>query len=299
MQPTVLVTNGLVQTRDGLALHAAVSAWHQQLLPCKRKWFFSAEKNPLAWYAAISETSPSALLASGCDILPDDIQQCWVATPYHAQLKRDSVRLLEEGALAWTAEDALWICELLNPFLQEEQMQLFAVGAALLLACRRPMQAEPASFAKISGKHLPDRLPAGADAGRFTRLLSEIQMVLHQHQAEHRQARGEPDINGLWLWGASSWPVAGAGTSLPVATRNPFLQSLVDGRNARIILTEAERLSGLVLAESRLPKRVVLAGEGQAVLLKKTMIPWPGKSDWQPKSPAAEDELLALLREPA
>jgi hypothetical protein len=42
----------------------------------------------------------------------------------------------------------------------------------------------------------------GADA-----LLTEIQMVLHAHPVnEAREARGEPAVNSLWLWGAGPAP---------------------------------------------------------------------------------------------
>lgn len=297
MKSLLLVSNGLISAMGGPHTHPALSPWQTELTSYRRKWFLCPDRNPLAWYAAISGMSPSALLASACSILPDETRQCWVASPYHAQLGRDRVRLLEEGTLAWTAEDAAWISDLLNPLLQEDQMRLYPLGAALLLACRQPMLAEPVPFAGISGRHLPNRLPDGPDAGRFTRLLSEIQMLLHQHQAGHRRERGEPDINGLWLWGASACPVSSGGAAFPVATRNPFLQSLVDGRDARIIITEAERLSELILKDGRLPRRVVLAGEGHAALLRQSFIPWPGKPDWQPESPAVEDELLAWLRD--
>lgn len=292
----LLVGNGLIRGREGVQLHPSLSPWRKPLASRRRQWYLCSDRNPLAWYAVLTGRSPAAILAASVDLPPETVQ-CWVASPYHARLGRDSVRLLEEGALAWTEQDALWICDLLNPLLQEEQMCLRPVGAALLLTCRSPMQAEPAPFAGIAGKHLPNRLPGGADAGRFTRLLSEIQMFLHQHQAGHRRARGEPDINGLWLWGACAWPTAAGKASIRAATRNPFLQPLTDGRDAKITITEAERLSGLVHKDGQLPKRIVLAGEGHAVLLKQSIIPWPGKPDWLPGSPSAEEELLTLLRE--
>ena len=297
MNKLFLVSNGLVEGRDGLLLHPALTDWAKQLAAMKRQWFHCREKNPLAWYAHVAGVEPALLLAARAADLPANTRQCWVASPYHAQLGRDKVRLLEEGALAWTAEDAAWICDLLNPLLQEEGMLLCRTGDALLLACSEPMQAEPVSFAEIAGRSLPDRLPLGADGGRLTRLLSEIQMSLHGRPSETRDARGEPGINGLWLWGPCSWPASINERVLPVATRNPFLYAVAEGREAQLIISEAERLAELVRADVRLPKRVVLAGGGHAVMLEKSFMPKRSQKGWQPVSPKAEEALMPLLRE--
>jgi len=81
----------------------------------------------------------------------------------------------------------MWLCGQLNPLLSEEGMSLHQTGAALLFACRDALNANPVSFASISGKGMPNRHHEGADGGRLNRLMSEIQMVLHQHQPDARQ----------------------------------------------------------------------------------------------------------------
>lgn len=295
MNRPLLIGDGLFKGQDGLLLHPTLAGLANQLGAMKRRWFICRERNPLAWYASMADISPAAVLAAHAADLSADTRQCWVASPYHAQLGRDKVRLLAEGAMPWSEEDAAWVSEQLNPLLAEEGMRLCRAGAALLLACSEPVEADPAPFAEVAGNYLPDRLPSGADGGRLVRLLSEIQMLLHGRSSDARRSRGEPDINGLWLWGACDWP-ATQKSSFPVATRNPFLQPLVDGRNARLTLSEAERLDGLVRADARLPKQIVLAGGGHAVLLERSLIPGRRKKDWQPESPKAEDELISLVK---
>ena len=197
--------------------------------------------------------------------------------------------------MPWSDMDAAWLCEQLNPLLAEEGMRLCRMGAALLLACPQPIEAAPASFAEVAGSYLPDRLPGGADGGRLVRLLSEMQMLLHGRSFKERRGRGEPDINGLWLWGACSW-LASQKSAFPVATRNPFLRSVAEGREARLIITEAERLHELVRLDAPMPKRLILAGGGHAVLLERSFIPGRRKKDWQPRSPKAEEELIPLIK---
>jgi hypothetical protein len=293
---TLFITNALISHQDGVVLHPDVFLWDKQLSSYRQQWFRCKDNNPLGWYAVLLGVSVSALLASRCSDVPGETKQCWVASPYHAQLGRDTVCLLPEGLFPWTEQDANWLCTILNPLLLQEGITLISVGSALLLSCCASMDVEPARFGEISGKKLPNRHPEGTDAGRFTRLLAEIQMLLHQHPAEHRQQRGEVDVNGIWLWDSVQWPQTACQKQIAVATRNPFLQSVVDGRDAKLMITEAERLNELVKQAAPLPKRIVLAGEGHAVLLAKSLLPKFGETVWNPESPKAEVDLLATFQ---
>lgn len=45
-------------------------------------------------------------------------------------------------------------------------------------------------------------LPQGREAARIRRVMTELQMLLHEHPVnEARAARGVPTVNSLWLWG--------------------------------------------------------------------------------------------------
>ncbi len=301
---TLIISQALVKHQDGVSLHPDLFVWEKQFSAYKQSWFDCANKNPLAWYAALCEISPSALLAEKCSALPDEMQQCWVVSPYHAELHRTTVRVYPEGLFPWTLEDATYLCETLNPLLAEEGMQLFCIGAAIMLTCRDCVEAYPLSFGEISGQMLPDNHHAGEDGGRLNRLLSEIQMLLFQHPSVERHDRGEVDVNGLWLWAPidlSDPAMIDVDSShdkqqIAVATRNPVLRSIAEGRDATVMITEAERLHELVQADAPLPKAILLAGEGHAVWLRKSIFPRFGKLKWLPKSLKQESDLLSSLR---
>jgi len=296
-----VVTNGFVPGEHGqLSLHPSMMIWNKLLSAYRQTWFHCTAKNPLGWYASLCETSPTALLMQQCDALPQDMSQCWIATPYHAQLARTAVRVMPEGQFAWTAEDANELCETLNPLLADEGMQLIAIGAALLLACRESMDAYPQGFGSISGNLLPDRHHEGEDGGRLNRLLSEIQMFLFQNPLMARHERGEPEVSGIWLWASMDQmiqPLLNDSTirKVAVATRNPVLHAIVDGKGAGLMITEAERTGDLLQHDAPLPDRIVLAGEGHAVLLKKSFLPRFGAVSWKPSKPKAEEVLLSKL----
>jgi hypothetical protein len=55
------------------------------------------------------------------------------------------------------------------------------------------------------GRDIRPFLPQGAEAGKWNRLLNEIQMLLHVHPVNQaREAKGEPPVNSLWLSGGGA-----------------------------------------------------------------------------------------------
>jgi hypothetical protein len=53
-------------------------------------------------------------------------------------------------------------------------------------------------------------------------LLTEIQMLLHAHPVnEAREARGEPAVNSVWLWGAGRLPAEAQGPWRSIAASDP------------------------------------------------------------------------------
>lgn len=58
------------------------------------------------------------------------------------------------------------------------------------------------------GHELYDLMPVGADAGELRRLMTELQMLLHQHPINSaRERRGELPLNAVWFWGAGESPL--------------------------------------------------------------------------------------------
>ncbi|MDQ6995024.1 MAG: threonine synthase [Mariprofundaceae bacterium] len=290
----LLVTHGLIDHQDGLTLHPDLFLWEQTLLKRKRRWFASRPHNPLSLYAALVGTQPAHLLASKLT-LSASVKQYWIASPYHAQLTRDAIRVMPEEILPWCEDDAAWMCELLNPLLSEEGMKLEHVGASLLLTCEQALHANPLSFADITGNFLPNKHPAGEDAGHLMRLMSEIQMTLNQSPAQHRRIRGDMDVHGLWFWGACKTEQDIALKPINIASKNPFLQALIEPKDAKIIITEPENLSHLVRQGSDLPKKVFLLGEKVMVCLNQTWLFHPRQQHWQTKNIRSEKEGLAFI----
>ncbi len=70
-------------------------------------------------------------------------------------------------------------------------------------------------------------LPRGPDGARWRRLLTEMQMLLHDHPVnEAREARGQRAINALWAWGAGQMHALPPRSPETWATDDPLLRGL-------------------------------------------------------------------------
>lgn len=293
----LIVTDGLIASDESVVLHPELFPWRKQLDASARKWFDSAAATPLEWYAALNATTPASLASM---LFPPEItsgySQIWIASPFHARLMRDRLQVMPDALYPWHDEDSGWLCELLNPLLAEDGMQLIHNQVCMALLSRERIDASPCSFATVSGDTLPNRHPEGADGGRLMRLLSEIQMLLRMHPCPHRRERGEPDVDGLWLWGGGDITPRSGETPFPVVSRNPWLRQLADSRDAKVMIGEAEHLATICKGDAPLPARIVLAGGEHAVLLRRSALPRFGKAAWRPAGVKASGELLHRLR---
>ena len=107
----------------------------------------------------------------------------------------------------------------------EGDIRFCAAGNAGYLRAAEPMLTASEPPEAVYGRELGSVLPTGHRAGDYQRLLSEIQMVLHQASFQARRvAGGLQPINGLWVWGGGS-----AGEPIdeplpPLYSRDPLLR---------------------------------------------------------------------------
>lgn len=65
---------------------------------------------------------------------------------------------------------------------------------------------------------LKEALPSGADAAELRRLMTEMQMLLHEHPANVRRARAQQlPANACWVWSVANLAHAATSSALPMA----------------------------------------------------------------------------------
>ena len=127
--------------------------------------------------------------------------EAWArADPVHLRLLRDRIGIVPAEAIGVSAEEAdALVASLHAHFGERLALRIHSPQRwSIRLAAPLPLPAVPPL--EVAGRPAAPGGPADA-------LLTEIQMVLHEHPVnEAREARGMPAINSLWLWGGGAAP---------------------------------------------------------------------------------------------
>lgn len=271
--PLWLVTEAILADPHGPSgvpaqLHPALDAWAFRWRVRRRRAYRWPDRSVLEWWGLLNRCPPSVLLASRMrDALPSGTKQVWVASPMAFRLFRDRVQVAPEGEMDWHPQAAEVLARLLDPLLEPVGLKLCVRGSAMVLASTRVWDVEPPAFGALAGNWLPDRLPAGRDAGAWMRLQAEIQMLLHRGA----DLGFRPSIDGLWFWGGAAWPAPVPERPVAVAGRHPVLLEMAP-KEARLVLSEAARLPETVGRHARPPRTVLLAGSGQCWFVRSSIL---------------------------
>lgn len=151
------------------------------------------------------DAEPAPLAALGASL---DVGDAWVvrADPIALQVGRDDVRLA--GVVSGLSdEERNTLLALLGEHFASDGLRFVAPRAdAWFALCATPQRTRTTSPGAIGRRALRDCLPAGPDAARWRRWLTEAQMLLHEHPLTDRD--GLP-VNGIWFSGGGVLPQAG------------------------------------------------------------------------------------------
>lgn len=253
----------------------------------RRAWLARECQTAVEWYLELCapNLAPADLAAA---ILkgdwPEGTKHCWLASPFHAVLIHHRAVLMQEMIEDWDAEDAHALVEMLNPLLAQDGLSLHSVGEVLMLCADRPWDVHPPHFSTLLREGVPDRHPQGRDAGRWVRLLTEVQMRM-AHARDWRA--GKAKVHGLWFWGGSL--MGGDKVSPPpVISRDPLLARL-PSQGAQLAILQAKEAGAFL--EENVCRKVLLAGRRCAVLLTPGWFASRLKRPWLPKRYKTLDEL--------
>jgi hypothetical protein len=119
------------------------------------------------------------------------------ADPVHLRVMDERLIVLPAETFALRAEESRALCEALNAHFAGMEFGM-AQPRRWYVKLGQIEESRPALDAAGTALELPKQTAP---------LLNEIQMVLHSHPVnEAREARGEPPVNSLWLWGAGRAP---------------------------------------------------------------------------------------------
>jgi hypothetical protein len=106
------------------------------------------------------------------------------------------------GAGRMTAEERSSLDPIFAEHLQSAGLELHAANDEWLLRSVSQLRVQTVTSEFAAANPFAEILPRGADAGPIRRLMTEMQMLLHEHPVNaRRQARGAPAINAVWVCG--------------------------------------------------------------------------------------------------
>jgi len=205
----------------GLLLPAASEARYPALeLLLARARRESPESQTLEQWLQDAFDQPDGPLAAGALALASIGQDAgdawWVrADPVHLRVLRDRVVVAPGEALQVSPAEADELADALN-------RHFSGTAKFHTLDARRWVAHLDTEKGFLDS---PALVAAGRDvatARGSEAMLTEIQMLLHSHPVnEAREARGEPAVNSLWLWGGGRMPGAAHGPWRSVAAADP------------------------------------------------------------------------------
>ena len=157
------------------------------------------------------------------------------AEPVHFIAGLDRLSFLAlQGEAAVSAVERAALEPMLAEHLRASSCELHSIESpapAWLIAADRAFDAPNVMTAcpdAAAANELERVMPRGPQAGALRRLMTELQMLLHEHPVNDARARrGLPAINALWLWGTGAIALLQSHKMLPPAFGDePYLNGI-------------------------------------------------------------------------
>lgn len=201
----------LLPRRSRLAGQPLSPAFAKALARADRESGAPGEREQLRrHFQLIPDHWPVAALTRQLDA-GDAAQSSWLRVdPAHLAPDMGGARMLSHGdALTFTAEDVAQLLPALRPLFGDAGFALDAPQPSRWYL-RLPKESKLPAFAapdEVLGEDLFAHLPEGDLGRRWRALLTETQVVLHNHPWNAMRASlGKPAVNSLWFWGAGTLP---------------------------------------------------------------------------------------------
>ena len=241
----------LLPARSRFAGRALPGAFAKALAQADRQSGGAGEREQLRrHFQLIPDHWPVAALTRQLDA-GDAAQSSWLRVdPAHVAPDMGGARMLSHGeALALTAEDTAQLLPALRPLFGDAGFALDAPRPSRWYL-RLSRESKLPAFAapdEVLGEDLFAHLPEGDLGRRWRALLTETQVVLHNHPWNAMRASlGKPAVNSLWFWGAGTLPDFVRTHYKQVKGNDIVLRALADAAGVAGTASDAEEVDALV-----------------------------------------------------
>ncbi|SIT65829.1 hypothetical protein SAMN05216526_0282 [Ectothiorhodosinus mongolicus] len=150
----------------------------------------------------------TTLLESAASLRAPGKVATFCADPVHLQAGMEDVLVTDAGRLNISNAEAEAAIALLNEGFGERGWQFFAMTPSQWqVTLAQPVEVRTQPLRAVAGQAMTAYLPQGPGARSLIAELTEMQMLLYGAPFnEERESRGQPTINGVWLWGEQPIP---------------------------------------------------------------------------------------------
>lgn len=185
---------------------------------------------PLEWRGHAS--APVSWLGSGGDPFDGYCQQ---VSPVHIATLTDRLQLLPPGPVT-DHEMAQLAGHLATALDTDGQEFVWLAPGRWYLRGGGVLDARTVPLDRALGADMRETLPTGSGAAALRRLMTEAQMLLHEHPVnERRAAMGQRTINGVWVWGGGTCPESRTRCVPQLAGDDPYVRGLARLANEDVL----------------------------------------------------------------
>jgi len=177
----------------------------------ERQYFPAIE--PEAWLCQAFEVErrddwPVAALTAAVDGYATDTDWWLRADPLHLQLQRSGTRVIAPPVLTLETAEATALIAALNEHFSASGLVFVSHDPSRwYIRQSEPVAVIAPTLSAVAGRPLPQSPLSGTNASHWHRILTEAQMILHDHPVNAaRESRGLPIVNSVFLWGGSRKP---------------------------------------------------------------------------------------------
>ncbi|MEE9334875.1 MAG: hypothetical protein V3U65_12380 [Granulosicoccaceae bacterium] len=179
------------------------------------------------------------------------------AQPVHLDASLDNARLLPAQCLSLTAEESNLLIATLNELWNSDNIHVAAHSAidwqltgqnADALDCLPPPM--------LAYRSVADALPRSTEAAQWRQLLTEAQMMLHEHPVNiSRQQRGLRPVNSIWCYGGAAFSKPAEDSQTSLYANDPFAQGLANRLDIECLQIEDLNIAATVERAAHLAKK--------------------------------------------
>jgi hypothetical protein len=156
---------------------------------------------------------------------------CLHAEPIHLSAGIDDLSLLLPAAP--TQDEEARLLASLQPLMAVAGFDLQASPSGTrghwYMLCDRQLSLTTYSPRAGIATRIYEAQPQGEDGGALRRVMTEAQMLLHEHPVnQRRERRGVPTLNALWFWGSASLTLVTQQATPRVMSNHSYVQGLCE-----------------------------------------------------------------------